>query len=321
MAVARRHHTVPRTYLARFADDVGKLAGVELTGKKPFVANIKDASVVNNFYTVANWSVPPDFVEHWMNPIEAGFAEIRDAIESGEWPLSADHRHGLARFIALQFRRGPNARRLTEMAYEEMLLQIIAEEGKACIPKVVEEVTGTTATAAVIEDVWSRAQAGEPPRLEVMPEHHANLMVAGLEDLAAIVLDSRWTLYSFDAGSLLTSDAPITFLAPVIEPAANRSSVSDSAGWAFPLTRQLGVHALRAGADEADDCYRGDDEIARKFNLLTAHTAERFIFHHPDDLGLVPDGLRDPSDDGADRIRIRGRAEADLRRHRELRGP
>ena len=135
MGVSRRNHTVPRTYLARFASDVGKLVGVDLPGKTPFVTNIKDASVVNNFYTVTDWPEPPDFVEHWMNPIEAGFAEVRDAMESGEWPLSADHRHELARFIALQFRRGPNARRLAQMAYEAQQLKflILMQQGRIIV--------------------------------------------------------------------------------------------------------------------------------------------------------------------------------------------
>jgi hypothetical protein len=48
----RRNHTVNKSYLQRFADDRGLLAGVGLPGDHRFSVSIDDATVIRNFYVV-----------------------------------------------------------------------------------------------------------------------------------------------------------------------------------------------------------------------------------------------------------------------------
>jgi hypothetical protein len=56
--IARGHHTVPRFYLDRFANDDQQIGVVQLPGDIRYRQSTRDASVVKDFYNIDNRADP-----------------------------------------------------------------------------------------------------------------------------------------------------------------------------------------------------------------------------------------------------------------------
>lgn len=66
----RRHHTVPRFYLQRFANDGGQLMRVELPGEKRHRLSTTNATVENGFYLAETTD------GDWVDDVENALAEF-----------------------------------------------------------------------------------------------------------------------------------------------------------------------------------------------------------------------------------------------------
>lgn len=125
VATNRRHHTVPRLLLRRFADDSGRLQqwrdGVIRT------VGLADLSVRQDFYALADESGAPSIldVDELLQSVENEAAPaigIMSASATLPAPGSAA-RDALAWFVAFQAARSVRARRQFEV-YAELLLRL-----------------------------------------------------------------------------------------------------------------------------------------------------------------------------------------------------
>jgi hypothetical protein len=107
--IKRRNHTVNESYLRRFADRDGFLAGVELPGDVRFPISAGDATVRKNFYIVR---LPDgsesDQAEDDFGQVESNAAvAIRTLIDDRVWPIPGEVRTHVAEWAALQYLRVP----------------------------------------------------------------------------------------------------------------------------------------------------------------------------------------------------------------------
>jgi hypothetical protein len=111
--VKRRNHTVNGSYLTRFADDHGLLAGIELPGRR-FPVPVDRASVIRNFYvTRLPDGSESDQAEDDFGDIEGrASASIKILIDQQRWPIPDAVRADIATWAAPQYLRVPAVRQL-----------------------------------------------------------------------------------------------------------------------------------------------------------------------------------------------------------------
>ncbi|MGH3259883.1 MAG: DUF4238 domain-containing protein [Streptosporangiaceae bacterium] len=111
--VKRRYHTVNGSYLTRFADDRGLLAGIELPGRR-FRVPVDRATVIRNFYvTRLPDGSESDQAEDDFCDIEArASASMKILIDQRRWPIPDTVRADIATWAALQYLRVPAVRQL-----------------------------------------------------------------------------------------------------------------------------------------------------------------------------------------------------------------
>src|SRR5262249_18556644 len=112
---SRRNHTVQAALLRRFADERGYLTRVPLEGK-PHRINVKDATVINDFYTEReeDGSIDDSFerrLAQLESPLEPA---LRKLIDESCWPLPPEIRSYLAEWIILQHLRTPFIRSFSD---------------------------------------------------------------------------------------------------------------------------------------------------------------------------------------------------------------
>lgn len=106
----RRHHTVPRLLLRRFADGE-QIMRIPLDGGERRSIGVADATVHRDFYSLREESGQlDDTVEDLLSDLEDMAARIICKVVDGLWPLPIEERAILAEWIAAQHARIPAAR-------------------------------------------------------------------------------------------------------------------------------------------------------------------------------------------------------------------
>ncbi|HEY1729703.1 MAG TPA: DUF4238 domain-containing protein [Candidatus Baltobacteraceae bacterium] len=84
------HHTVPQVYLRQFADRKKRLLAVSRDGNvteqltRPNIVRVKDATAIENFYTVYTESGEADVdIENHFSDLENNYRPMMDAVRSG----------------------------------------------------------------------------------------------------------------------------------------------------------------------------------------------------------------------------------------------
>ncbi|MFJ8966738.1 DUF4238 domain-containing protein [Lentzea sp. NPDC102401] len=122
----RRHHTVPRSHLERFARPPApgkahaQLTRVELPGTDRRPISVTSATVVNDFYlTRTPDGALTDAFEDQLSTVEGdAAAAVRDLVDQAIWPITTQNRKRIARWVALQHLRTPGERDLLGAAHE-----------------------------------------------------------------------------------------------------------------------------------------------------------------------------------------------------------
>ena len=169
--IARRHHTVPRFYLAGFANEASRLGVARLGNAKQFVQSIDNVSVNNNFYLIESASGQSDEFEKILSDIETQASRAwLNILNDGVWPLAPDGREVLGVFAALQYLRGPNRRRyLSQMNWMINRLQIEAV-GRAKLADWFASEQGIEITEADADDIWATFSASSEPTISGSPD-------------------------------------------------------------------------------------------------------------------------------------------------------
>jgi hypothetical protein len=153
----RRHHTVPRFHLKRFADENGRLMRTELPGARRHPISVNDATVEKDFYSV---ELPDgsstDCFEDRLGEIEGVAARaIRDLVDNESWPIPPDTREGIAAWAALQYLRTPANRQAGNEVADLTLKLEIAAGGRDRLRQALEEIDGRPVTDAEVDEWWA----------------------------------------------------------------------------------------------------------------------------------------------------------------------
>ncbi|MGD0603238.1 MAG: DUF4238 domain-containing protein [Streptosporangiaceae bacterium] len=233
--VKRRNHTVNGSYLMRFADDRGLLAGIELPGRR-FPVPVDRATVIRNFYVtrLADGS-ESDQAEDDFCGIEArASASMTILIGQRRWPIPDAARADIATWVAPQFLRVPAVRQLAREiadAYIEVGVPFTTDTG--------EQTT-----------LWMPAEEAGPEKLKRL---HLEFIRKNTPVVARMLYARDWHLTFFTRKSPVTADAPVVLRPMLRHPAGTSVAVGDAAEVQVPLDRRAAL-SMRARGEETSWC-------------------------------------------------------------------
>lgn len=285
-----RHHVVPRLHLRRFADLDGRIIQLDLdTGRRREVS-VTDAAVIKNFYTV----VLPDGTvtdawERWLSEVENEIAPaLRRAIDMPTFRLGDDDRERLARWVALQYLRGPdNRRQMTEIAALTLQAQV-GMGGLAYLQHAMSLGQGREVSMAEAERVWDDIHSPEGPELAVDGEEHLQVLARTYDAATAMVRGRSWCRVAYARKRLLASDVPVCL---VSGEAYDERGLAGAKAISVPLDRRT-LLWLERPTDEGPKADRDRDPaalLANIHNRSAVLSAERFLYFHPGDDPVPPD--------------------------------
>lgn len=304
--VAKLHHTVPKFYLRGFANSDERITTVRLPGDKSYTQLIDKTAAINHFYSIDH-PQGSDAFEKALSDMEGGAASVLRAIEGGLWPLTEEQRGTLGTFMAMQAVRGPDHRRTMHYLAAKMTKLEVEVGGRENVQQWVKNRYGLELDDDEAEVVWQEAtQPGGPP-ISFTPEAHIAHFVETAAKLVQYILGRPWTLARFERRCLYTCDSPVGLVPrPEDEPWQGVGFMTALA-ITFPLTRKLGlvmgdimplaeanIDVDRVRAGEGDGVEPGTTSLARLFNDTTVDSASEYIYHHPDDVNVLPSPLPEP---------------------------
>lgn len=286
----QRHHVVPRLHLRGFADADGRIIQLDLdTGHRREVS-VTDAAVIRNFYTVVlpDGSVT-DAWERWLSDVENEIAPaLRRAIDIPSFELGDDDRERLARWVALQYLRGPdNRRQMTEIAALTLQAQV-GMGGIAYLRHAMSQGIGREVSVAEAERVWDEIHSPHGPEVVVDSEEHLQILARSYDAATAMVYERSWCRVTYTRKSLVASDVPVSL---VPGEAYDERGLAGSRAIAVPLDRRTPLWLERPGDDgpKADRDRNPAALLANVHNRTAVISAERFPYFHPADDPVPPD--------------------------------
>lgn len=305
--VAKLHHTVPQFYLRGFADTSERITTVKLPGDKRYTQVVNKTAATNHFYSLDGHPQGSDVFEKSLRDMETDAALVLGTIKGGVWPLSEEQRETLATFMAVQYVRGPDHRRTMGYLAATMTQLEVQVAGRENIQQWVKQRYGVEVDDDEAEEIWKEAtQPGGPP-IAIPPHEHIAQLVELAADLQPTITCRPWTLVRFQRRSLTTCDKPVALLPHPDDEPGHGVGFWTALNITFPLTRRLGlimgdirklaeanipVELVRAG--RGDGVEEGTTALGRLINNCTVGSAAEYIYHHPDDGGVLPSPLPQP---------------------------
>lgn len=289
----RRHHTVPRFYLSRFANDKTQVTRVALPGHRRHLLSVNNAAVVTDFYLVeledGTWA---DTVEDALAALEADAARaFRTVVDTQARPIPPEARKAIAAWVSAQHLRTPYMRKMLDVASDTAVKTMIEHGGRRLIRQLLENHKSRPATDAEVDQVMEAASRFDTYRIRQHQNEHIRLVSVLLDRAATVFHQCGWSIIRFTRKSLATSDTPVVLLP--IEGADERTplGLASNSGVFVPLDRRVALVTGEHG--EQDELLPGTTKAARVLNQHTAWNAYRCLFHHPDDDPLA--GLEIPN--------------------------
>ncbi|ASR56461.1 DUF4238 domain-containing protein [Cellulomonas sp. PSBB021] len=286
----QRHHVVPRLHLRGFADADGRIVQLDLDSGLRQEVSVTDAAVIRNFYTLVlpDGSVT-DAWERWLGDVEGAIAPaLRRAIAMPTFQLDDGDRERLARWVALQFLRGPDSRRqMTELAALTLRAQV-GMGGLAYLQYVMSQAMGREVTKAEAERVWDDVHSSAGPNVVADSEEHLSALARNYDAATASIYGRSWCRVTYTRKRLMVSDAPVSLVAG---DGYDERGLAGSAAIAVPLDRRTLLWLERPGEEGArvDRDLHPSAVFANFYNLAAVASAERFVYFHPSDDPVPPD--------------------------------
>jgi len=171
---SRAHHTVPRFYLERFADDKRQVMRVALPGEQRHRLSVRNASVVNDFYTVelVDGSASDEYEKVFSQVEGAAAPAFRAVLDDAVWPLAANQKIAIAWWAALQAVRTPAARQGSDDVLNLMAGLEVGTGGKAVLRRRMEEDFGRLVGDEELDATWCLYTRPEGPGFKTHPNRH-----------------------------------------------------------------------------------------------------------------------------------------------------
>ncbi|WP_077487837.1 DUF4238 domain-containing protein [Sinomonas mesophila] len=318
MGVSKRHHTVPKFYLNGFgsADNTPQLGAVRLSDAKRLVIPTTHATVRTNFYALPGHPEGADVFEKELSRMEGDASAIIRKAVTGTWPLPREDREILGTFLALQFRRGPDARMLMDQMYGKALSQVISQMGVDGVRATLAQ-SGKHVGDDVLDRLVQQASESEGLTMKTAPAEHILHILELVPRLVPYFIGRPWILIRFNRRKLLTCDTPVALVRDLkLDGVFTGVGVATAWGISLPLARDVGLllgnpqplfeeaagqtaltelwDQIVAGGHDRE--MAGTTKMARLLNSHTIANARNWVFHHPDDAGLVPGEFPGPRD-------------------------
>jgi hypothetical protein len=280
----QRHHTVPRLHLRGFATREEMLVQLDLSTGRRTDVSVGDATVIKNFYTI----VLPDGTrsdawEDWLSDIENEIAPaVRRAIDMRGFRLNDDERELLARWIALQYLRGPDNRAQQAAVASFAVRAQVGMGGLAYLQYAMSQGLGRDVPLEEAEMVWDDITSEAGPQVTVSGDDHLAILSHALDEATNQILGRSWGRLRFGRHRLAVSDAPVNL---VRDSDFAGGGLAGSRAVTVPLDRKTLLWLELPGPDgpRIDWDLEPSTFLARAHNSSAVAGAERFIYFHPDD--------------------------------------
>ena len=280
----KRHHTVPKFYLERFAVD----EQVELIYRddfaRSFPINIDRALAENHFYsfeTDDGWD--PEFEKVLaLNIDDPASAAIRRMFDEGRALNAPGPRETISSFLAFQSVRGFRerhalvehhkavARKMASMATPEMILRSARDRGD-------EEMTAERSA-----DAADFARGGEYTiKVHQEASLHLGTVMPIVLKLAPHFYERTWRVLEFPSPCLVTSDAPIALVDEDHRAPGSEGGFPFAQQILFPIDPQRALLMFRADLEVEQGRYPAGARQAEVINRHVAFSAHRFIVRKP----------------------------------------
>lgn len=250
MSIARRHHVVPASYLARFT--VGgmrrsKLWSLDLEEARWVPTTPGNAAHRRDFYAVEIPEAAKDVIEKKvLAPIEGGAKRVLDEIDSSLELPTGDDMEMLMHFVALMALRVPGRRDSYTAAMRQisdlMMREVLATRERWEQTVEAMQADGIDMSKASYDEMRSFIDSGEY-EIDLANEFHVGAMLSSYQGLVPVLQHRTWILgiVDNDAGELITSDDPVKL--EWSDPAQHRPyppgfGLTDTTVF-FPLSRKL----------------------------------------------------------------------------------
>jgi hypothetical protein len=303
--VKRRHHTVARFYLQRFANDRGQLVRVELPGVRRHRISVNDATVQRDFYLaeLEDGSVS-DVAEDLLSELEGQAAPaIRELVDNRTWPVPDDARVAISGWAAAQHLRSPAVRRAGDDIADALLKLQIAVGGKPQLRRILEERAGEPVSDAEVDAAWAIHTDFDSYKVRAHPNRHLRMMGELLPGTTAMFFDRGWSIIQFERKALTTCDTPVVLVPARDHPPGMGIGLVNAKQILIPLDRRAALVMDELGAPDSQRL--GTTKLARQLNRWFVENARRYMFHHPDDdplYGLELPAPRDQEMDVGDQV-------------------
>jgi len=289
----RRHHTVPKFHLARFANDRSQLTRVALPGDKRHLISIRDATVERDFYLIEEEDgTRSDALEDLLADSEGrAAAAVRALVDEGVWPIPDQVRWDLAGWAASQALRTTANRQSSNEVADMMFKLAIGVGGKKKTARGLREALGREPSPAEIDREWERLSDFDGYTVKPHPNGHLSLLMTLWPGTAHMFHDRGWSVVRFEHKALVTSDNPVHLVPAPDHPEWSGVGLATAAQIFLPLDRRVGLIMGEVGGKDMQAAPSAD--LARRMNAALAMSATAAVFHHPDDNPLV--GLELPA--------------------------
>ncbi|MFF5147814.1 DUF4238 domain-containing protein [Streptomyces sp. NPDC013157] len=276
----RRHHTVPRLLLRRFADGE-RLVRVPLDGSEPRLCGIADVTVHRDFYSMRDASGElDDTVEDLLAELEGKAAKVIRKVINGTWPLLVEDRAMVAEWIAAQHARIPAARTAHNEMADQLGKILIAMGGKPEIRRRLEEDAAGPVSDAEVEALWEEMTDFDSYYVEMPVNDHMASMAQSLKTAYEVFMRRSWGLCRFQRRTLLIPDHPVTLMRHPETSSWRGVGIGNAAAILMPIDRRAAIIMASPGPDFV---FPATTKVAKELNHRLAWNARKELFHHPED--------------------------------------
>jgi hypothetical protein len=280
---SRRNHTVQRELLRRFADEHDQIMRVPLEEGVGRTIGTRHATVITNFYNepLSDGTIDDSFeTSQELHAIEGPLGPtLRELLDERRWPIPAERRQQLARWIGLQMVRTPAMRSFPDDLRDTLLRRRAGIWSAAELGRYLEE-RGRYFGPAELADLWETYTDTRGATTDGDPVLHKGMIRQFEPGFTATVLARGWTFVDCGGRGLVTTDHPV---------AVRLRTKPDADGqlWGIPgeivlsLDRHVG---LVIGEDPHEDQWiQATDQLAWRINQAIVEHARKEILHHPAD--------------------------------------
>ncbi len=285
MAGPKKHHRVPKSYLAQFTGGDDRLWVYDPTSDGPRSSRPLNEAVETDLYSVVAADGTRDTrVESVLAVLESCGVPVLKAVASGALSLadlSDEDRLAFAALVASVYLRSDTSRqrfaefegRLLTRAADlllghdgawETFARRQAEAGKPISPE---------------ERAHTREFMANPSRYELHMRKDATMApLANLDTASKLMFQMHWTLIAAAPGEVfVTSDNPVTLVIANARPGFMRGGLgSRDAEVTLPLSPSVAL--LMHWHPDMSDCIKANRETTRHLNRMRAGFAERCIY-------------------------------------------